>query len=130
MSKRGTSVRLLGVPKSLRIKFQRAVALSGAPSQSSFLSSMVRRTVLDAEQRHGDLLNVLTPEEADIVQVVTSGAAEIQQIIEETLLSAKKVEQLLDGLVERKVLEIRKKGGKTEGARGAVVKLYFVTGSN
>lgn len=130
MSKRGTSVRLLGVPRSLRIKFQRAVALSGAPSQSSFLSSMVRRTVLDAEQRHGDLLNVLTPEEADIVQVVTSGAAEIQQIIEETLLSAKKVEQLLDGLVERKVLEIRKKGGKTEGARGAVVKLYFVTGSN
>lgn len=130
MSKRGTSVRLLGVPKSLRIKFQRAVAFSGARSQSSYLLSVVRRAILDAEQKHGDLLDVLTPEEADIVQVVTSGAAELQQIIEETLLSAKKVEQLLDGLVERKVLEIRKKGGKTEGARGAVVKLYFVTGSN
>lgn len=123
---RGSSVRVLGLPPTLQRKFGRAVALMGQGSQSQFLSSAIRKLILDAEARHGNLLTVLTPDENDVVRVIHDGAAEFQQIVEETLIAAGKVEKLLNDLIERGILVVRKKGGKTEGARGAVIKMHFL----
>ena len=39
---------------------------------------------------------------------------------------AGKVEKLLTELIDRGILEVRKKGGKTEQARGASIKMYFL----
>ncbi|MBL8186567.1 MAG: MarR family transcriptional regulator [Acidobacteria bacterium] len=126
MARRGTSVRVLGLSKSLQVKYRRAVALSGARSQSQHLLSMIRRAILEAEQKHGDLLHALTPEEQDVLGVIEAGAAEVSQIAEETLLTVRRVEQVLDELIGRGLVESRRKGGKTESARGAVIKLYFL----
>lgn len=130
MARRGTSVRVLGLSKSLQVKYRRAVALSGARSQSQHLLSMIRRAILEAEQKHGDLLHALTPEEQDVLGVIEAGAAEVSQIAEETLLTVRRVEQVLDELIARGLVELRRKGGKTDGARGAVIKLYFLIGKN
>lgn len=125
-SGRGNSVRVLGLSPSLQVKFRRAVALMGRGSQSQFLAASIRRLIQEAEQQHGNLLTVLTPDEEDVVRAVADGAAELQQIIEETLIAAGKVEKLLTELIGRGILEARKKGGKTEGARGATIKMYFL----
>lgn len=124
--KRGDSVRVLGLTPALQVKFRRAVQLTGRVSQSQFLSNAIRQLIREAEAAHGNLLTVLTPDEEEIVRVVRDGAAEFGQIVEETLIAAGKVEKLLTELIDRGILEARKKGGKTEGARGAVIKMYFL----
>ena len=123
---RGTSVRIKGLPKTLNVKFRRAVMLDGGPSVSAWLFRMVRKTILAQEAKHGDLLHALTPDERDIFDVVRSGANDPEHIAKETMLSQARLASILEDLVARGILEIRKQGGKTEGARGTRRNLYFV----
>ena len=123
----GSAVRIAGLPKSTHKLFKRALAVSGAGSQSRWLSTQIRKFIREQQEKCGDdLFKVLTVEEQDIISIIQSGAAEIQQITEESLLHEQRVRQLLADLVERGILETRKKGGKTAVARGAVIDLYFV----
>ncbi len=124
--KRGESVRVLGLPVTLQVKFRRAVQLTGQGSQAQYLHSVIRKLIREAEAAHGNLLTVLTPDEDEVVRVINDGAAEFGQIVEETLIAAGKVEKLLTELIDRGILEVRKKGGKTEQARGASIKMYFL----
>ena len=122
----GDAVRILGLPRRLHRLFRRSLALSGAGSQSQWLSGQVRRLIREQQEIHGDdLLRVLTIEETEIVTVIRSGAAEFPQIVEESMLAESRVRTILDDLVDRGIVQERKKGGKTDGARGAAVKLYF-----
>lgn len=123
----GMNLRLSGLPHRLRSKFSRALALSNAGSQSGWLFTQINRLIKQQEAKHGDLLLALTAEEQWLVEVIASGAAESQQIAEETGFDANQVAALLDDLVDRNVLEIRRQGGKTDQARGARRPLYFVT---
>lgn len=123
-----SSVRILGLPKHLHRLFRRSLDLAGAGSQSQFLYSVVRRTIREQQEIHGeDLLRVLTAEEEDLLSVIRSGAAEFPQIVRESLMAERRVRELVNDLVERGIIEERKKGGKTEGARGAAITLYFVS---
>ena len=124
---RGNSIRLKGLPKSIQTKFRRAVALTGARSQSAWLSTMIRKLIREQEAKYGDLMAALTPDEVDIVEVVQNGANDPEHIAEETLLSAGRLDLMLFDLVERDILEVRRQGGKTEAARGARRPLYFVS---
>src|SRR5262245_39814029 len=120
------NIRIFGLPHRLRSKFARALALSNGGSQSGWLLVQINRLIKQQEAKHGDLLLALTAEEQWLVEVVASGAAEPQQIAEESGFDAETVNHLLDDLVERGVLEIRPQGGKTDKARGARRPLYFV----
>lgn len=83
--------------------------------------------IREQQEVHGsDLMKVLTAEELDLVTVIRSGAAEFSQIVEESLIAEARVRKVLDELVERGLVQVRKKGGKTDGARGASITLYFV----
>lgn len=121
------NLRLSGLPQKMRSKFARALALSNAGSQSGWLLTQINRLIAQQEAKHGDLLLALNAQEQWIVEVIASGAAEPQQIAEETRFDAETVSRLLEDLVERGVLEIRRQGGKTDAARGARRPLYFVT---
>lgn len=128
---RGQAVQIRNLPKPLRVKFARASSLSGM-SQSQAAIFIARRFVREAEEKFGDLFNSPTPAESDVVSAVRSGAAESQLIAEETgipllRLTNKQKRGILDDMVSRGILVTRKKGGKTEGARGAVIDLYFVS---
>jgi len=106
--------------------FRRSLALSGAGSQSQWLSGQVRRLIREQQEIHGeDLLRVLTIEETEIVSVIRSGAAEFPQIVEESMIAESRVRVILDDLVDRGIVQERKKGGKTDKARGAAIALYF-----
>ena len=123
----GQAVRIFGVPKNTHKRFRRALALAGAGSQSKWLLTQIRRFIREQETRFGDdLFNVLTEEEKDILSIVGSGASELQHIAEESLLPEKQVLNLLSELIERGFIEERAKGGKTDQARGAKIKMYFV----
>jgi hypothetical protein len=120
-------VRVNYLDKKLRRLWARSLQLTGAGSQAQWIQSQIRRFVVETQKQFGpDLLSALSPEEAEVVRVVRDGAAELQHICEETLIPEKKVRELLDGLIDRNLIEARRKGGKTEKARGAVVTLYFV----
>lgn len=122
----GDAVRILGLPKSVHRLFRRSLQLAGAGSQSQWLATQIRRHIREQQEIHGEnLLQVLTAEEADIVALIRSGAAEFPQIVEESLMTERRVRELVDDLVERGIVHERRKGGKTDGARGAVIKLYF-----
>src|SRR5215813_11380100 len=100
-------LRLFGLNPKTRKKLKRALLLSGGGSQSRWLLTVVNRFIHQQEAKHGDLLLALTAEEQWIVEVIASGAAEPQQIAEETRFDAETVSRLLEDLVERGVLEIR-----------------------
>jgi hypothetical protein len=121
------NLRISGLPQKLRSKFSRALALSNAGSQSGWLLVQINRFIRQQEAKHGDLDLALTADEQWVVEVVESGAAEPQQIAEETGFDAETVAELLDDLVDRSVLEVRRQGGKTDAARGARRPLYFVS---
>lgn len=122
----GESVRILGLPKRLHKLFRRSLALSGAGSQSQWLSGQVRRLIREQQEIHGEnLLCVLTVEESEVVAVIRDGAAELQQIVEESMITESRVRAILDDLVERGIVQTRRKGGKTDAARGAAITLYF-----
>jgi hypothetical protein len=121
-----THLKIHGLSPKTRKKFSRALRLAGQGSQSRWLLTMINRFIRQQEAKHGDLLLALTAEEQWVVEVVASGAAEAQQIAEETGFDAEAVAELLDDLVDRGVLEIRRQGGKTDAARGARRPLYFV----
>jgi DNA-binding MarR family transcriptional regulator len=127
MARRGESIELKGLPKQLRRQFRRAVFLDGAPSVSAWLSRMVRRTILEQEAKHGNLLNALTPDERDILKVIKAGANDPEYIASETMLAPSRLAPILADLVERGLVETRRQGGKTEQARGARRLLYFIT---
>jgi hypothetical protein len=123
---RGNAVRILGLSKSQLAKFRRAVALSGARSQSAWLGAQVRRLIVEQEAKYGNLLAVLTPDEADVVTAVRSGCCRAQSVAEETHLSLKKAESILDELAGRGVLRKSRALKTTEQARGATVWEYFL----
>lgn len=116
-----------GISRKTRRKFERALLLEGAGNQSRWLLAMINRFIAGAEQKHGDLFAALTAEERWLVEVVHSGAAEPQQIAEETGINIRRATKLVNDLVELGVLVETKQGGKTESARGARRSLYFVS---
>src|SRR5262245_23286375 len=124
---RGTALSIKGLPKSVLIKFRRAVIFSGARSQSAWLARAVRRLIHEQENKHGDLLTAFTPDELDIIEAIQNGANDPEHIAEEMMMQARRLQFILDDLVSRDVLEIRRQGGKTDQARGARRPLYFVT---
>jgi hypothetical protein len=125
---RSKAVKILNLPKPIREQFIRALALSGAGSQSSWIYAQIRRFIRQQQEQFGeDLFQVLTAEERDLINVIESGAAEIQHIAQESLLPLYQVERLLNDLIARGIVETQKKGGKTDGARGARIDLYFVS---
>lgn len=71
-------------------------------------------------------MNALTPDERDILKVINAGANDPEYIASETMLAPSRLKPMLDDLVDRGVLEIRRQGGKTEAARGARRPLYFI----
>ena len=120
--------RISGLPKNLHKLFRRALQLSGSDSQSQWLLSKIRGLIRQQQDRFGDdLLKYLTDEEREILHAIDSGAAELQHIVEESLLTEKRAQQLICDLIDRGFVEERAKGGKTEQARGAKTKFYFVT---
>ena len=123
---RGNSVRILGLPKRLKIKFRRAVILSGEQSQSKWLSNQIRRLIRQQEKVHGDLMNALTPTEIEITEAIEDGANDPEHIAAEMMMPLSRLDPILEDLVERGILEIRRQGGKTDQARGARCPLYFV----
>src|SRR5262245_36447882 len=120
------NIRILGLPQKLRSKFDRAIQLGNGGTKSSWMLVQILRYIRQQEVKHGDLLLALNAEEHWLVEVVADGAAEPQQIAQETGFDAGTVENLLAELVERGVLEIRPQGGKTEKARGARRPLYVL----
>lgn len=132
---RGNAVKIVGLPKKRHQEYRRAALLLGARSVSKHLDSLVRQVIRQAKERFGDLFSVLTPDEQDVLDAVASGAAEVAQIAEETGLTVKRLTNkqgrgVLDDLVARGVLEVRKRGGKTQSAAGAAIELYFVVESS
>jgi predicted transcriptional regulator len=116
-----------GIPKNLRRFWARALAIEGI-TQSTFLLNRIKRYVRDQQAKYGeDLFQVLSEEEKDILAVIDSGAAEIQHIAEEALLTESKAQRIIAGLIDCGYVEERKRGGKTDMARGAATKMYFVT---
>src|SRR5215475_9870481 len=122
---RGNALSIQGLTKSEKLRFKRAAILAGAPSISAWLSRSIARLIREMESKHGDILNALTPAEQDIMEAVESGAAEPEHIASEAMIPPSRLEIILADLVSRGLLEIRKQGGKTEGARGARRPLYF-----
>ena len=121
------SVKVLNLSKPLRRLWVRSLQLNGAESQAKWIESAVRRYVAETQEQFGiNLFTILTPEESEIVRVVRLGAAEIDQIAEESLIPLTRVKDLLQTLTERCVIESRRKGGKQDRTRGPAVTLYFV----
>jgi len=125
-TKRGRAVEIRGLSKSQHVKLRRAVALSGSRSISQWLSSQVRRLIVEQEARFGNLLAVLTPDEADVLGAVRAGCCRVLAVAEETHLSLKKAEVILDELAGRGVLRKSRALKTTEQARGATVWEYFL----
>ena len=119
------AIRILGLPRDLSRKFTRACEITGS-RRANWLAAQVRRFVLEVEARHGDLFDVFTAEENLVLQVVASGAAEKEQVAEELHMDLPTTVEILNRLVERGALVALPKGGKTDRARGAKIKLYFV----
>src|SRR5262245_47605434 len=123
---RGRSVQIRGLSAQLHNEFRRAVAIDGC-SQSEWLINKVRQFVRAQRRKYGDLFSILTPDEQSIIEVIDDGAAEFEHIRDETMIPARRVEQVLAALVERGIVEPRSKGGKTDKARGAKITLYFLS---
>lgn len=128
MHKPSRTIEIKNVAPQFRRRFTRALQLLGAGSQSQWLSVQMRRVVREAEIRFGEDFDreFLTAEERFIVEVIADGAAEVQQIASETLIAESRVRVLLNRLISIGWLVERRKGGKTNVARGAVVRLYFL----
>src|SRR5262245_50323941 len=124
---RGNALSIQGLSKSENLRFKRAAMLDGAPSISAWLSRAIRRVIRDQEAKHGDLLNALTQDERDILEVIESGANDPEHISAEVMISQKRLDPILADLLARGLIETRRQGGKTEAARGARRNLYFVT---
>jgi len=120
------TVEIKNLPPTLRRRFVRALELLGAGSQAQWLYIQIRRAIREAEVRFGQDFNVLTDEERWIAEVIADGAAEIQQIAEETHCSISRARTVVGRLIQFGYVEERRRGGKTESARGAATKLYFL----
>lgn len=121
------SVRVINLPKPLRRLFVRSLSLHGAGSQAKWIESQIRRYIVEAREKYGDdLFRVLTPEEAEVVRVMERGAWTLADIMRESMLSEKRVREILDDLTERKMVEVTRQGGRSERAKhqGPVTVLY------
>lgn len=120
-------LRIAGLPRQIRRPFRRALQLAGVESQTQWLYMQIRRTIREQQEIHGqDLFQAITIEESEVIRVVRSGAAELPHIIDESMIPPRRVEQILADLVDRGIIEERRRGGKSEAARGATVTMYFV----
>lgn len=126
LNKHATEIRYLS--PHVRRRFKRAIRLLGKGTQSQWLNVQVRRLIREAEQRLGERYDsdYLTEEERFICEVIEDGAAELAQIVAETHLGENKVRTIVKELIEYGWLEERRKGGKTDSARGASVRLLFL----
>jgi len=120
-------LKIFGLPSQTRKKLNRALKLRGLGSQSKWLLTMVNRVIVETEREHGNLLLVLTAEEQWVVDTVSNGAAELEQVAEETQLPLVRAEAILADLLDRNVLETRPQGAASEKSRGARRTLYFVS---
>src|SRR5215475_8573222 len=88
-------LKLFGLPLPTRKKFNRALRLSNQGSQARWLFTQINRFIRQTELKFGDLDTSLTAEEQWIVEVVESGAAESEQIAEETGFAIAVIERIL-----------------------------------
>lgn len=118
---RGTAVQVRGLQKTQRVKLRRGVALSGCQSVSAWLSAKIRQLIREQEEKHGDLLTVLTPNEADIVAALekTRTPMTTVHLAEETGLTEAVARRVVGDLVEVGILELRRQEKITATARGA-----------
>ena len=119
-------VKIHGLSPKTRKKFNRALRLRGEGPQSKWLLTQINRYIRETELKYGDLMLALTPEEKWVIEIIEDGAAEVEQIAEETGITIIAVERILEDLIERGIVEMRRQGGKTEQARGARRPLYFI----
>ena len=122
---RGVSKRILGLSSNVRRELRRALIFDGDFSVSQWLDDQVRHKILNGRASHGNLLKP-APVEQEIIAAIADGHAEPETIADATLIPLSKVKRLLPGLAEMGYLRTERKGGKTEGARGAVSTLYFL----
>jgi hypothetical protein len=122
------SVFIAGLPKRMHRSFIRALAISGAGTQSSWLQNQIKRFIEEKRKQFGkDLLHVLTEEEKAILDSIASGCNEIDAIVEESLTSERHVRKILSMLVDGGYVRKTKRGAKTDMARGAVIDMYVLT---
>lgn len=126
---RGNSVRVIGLPPIIHRKLNRARMLAGYASLSQWAGRMIRSFIDEQESIFGDLLTAMTPVEISVMRVIQSGAAELEQIIEESMMGGRKVRPIVCDLLERGLVYTTKQGGPAAGAgvRGARRDLYFLT---
>ncbi|MGH9766096.1 MAG: hypothetical protein ACREAB_01575 [Blastocatellia bacterium] len=124
---RGNAVQIKGLSPNLHRKLIRATQLAGFRSLSEWLFRQTQLFIVEQEGIYGDLSNVFTPLERDVIKAIRRGANDPDHIQEETRIPKKKLARMLADLVSRDELEIRRQGGKTDQARGARRPLYFVT---
>lgn len=122
------AMQIIHMTPQMRRDFAQALHMLGRGSQSSWLHVQVRRIIREAKIQFGEdfATECLREEERFICEVIEDGAAELGEIAKEagiTLVHARRVIKrlLLFGWIEE-----RRKGGKTEVARGAATKLYFL----
>lgn len=119
------SVRILGLPRDLSRKFTRACEITGS-RKANWLAAQIRTFVMQVEAKHGDLFEIFSPDEQLVLRLVADGAAEKEHVAEEGHMTIAAAGDLLERLVKRGALVTLPKGGKTEQARGAKIKLYFL----
>jgi DNA-binding MarR family transcriptional regulator len=121
------AVQIANLSQPTRRKFARALHLLGKGSQSAWLSVQVRRVIREAAIQFGEGFEQthLTEEEQFVCEVIADGAAEIGEIARESMIHEQRVRAILKRLLEYGWIEERRKGGKTDAARGATIKLYF-----
>ncbi len=113
------------LPTQINANLRRALQLLGY-RQSEWLLSIARQTIQDAKARFGpDLFFALNPDETAVMAAITTGAAELQQIIDETGIMQPRIDAILAQLVESGHLR-KVKRGRTAGQRGAQVDLWLV----
>lgn len=113
------------LPGPIKQNFTRALQLLGH-RQSEWVLAMVRQTIADAKTRFGpDLFFALNPDETAVMATITTGASELQQIIDETGITQPRIDAILAQLVESGHLR-KVKRGRTAGQRGAQVDLWLV----
>lgn len=90
-----------------------------AGTQAQWLQSQIRLYVAKTREKLGeDFDRLLIPEEEEIVRVMERGAWTIPDIVRETMLREKRVRDLLEDLVERRIVQKSKQGGRSEVSKG------------
>lgn len=113
--------------RQLKRDFRRAAQLRGS-SMNGLLVRFMRRVAREEQSKHPAVFDCLTDEEDLIVEAIEEQCHEIPEIADYTGLPADQVSRILSYLVDRRILEMRTKGGRVDRSRGAGrIDLYFLT---